>query len=115
MMTHRTTFTTFYVEGPNWKETVEVDSDMFSDDGQRVLEAATQAIEVSSKALKSKFKLGPMVQVKEKGGKERTALVNTYTCLSNAGKHSLAQRLNVKFMDSEGQDLSSDEIGFSWL
>ena len=114
-MTKHLPTTTFYVEGPNWKETVSIDTEIFSDESQSLFEAATIGIEESFRKQGKKFKLGPMVQIKEKNGKQRTALVNSYVCLLNAGKHDLAERLNSNFKESEGQDLSTDDSGFSWL
>lgn len=115
MMTHNSTEITFCVEGPDWKETVSVDTDIFPDESTQLFEAATVAIEKNFKLYGKKFKLGPMVQLKEKAGKKRTALVNAYVCLMNAGKPSLAERLNSRFKESEGQDLSIDDKGYSWL
>lgn len=114
-MAHNSIVTTFYVEGPNWKETVSLDADIFPTEDERILEAATIAIETSSKRSNSKFQLGPMVQVKEKTGQERTALVNAYKCLLNAGKHDLAKRLHTNFQKNEGQDLGLDDKGYSWI
>ena len=115
MMTQRSTTTTFCVEGPGWKETVSIDTDIFPEESMQLFEAATIAIENNFKLYGQKFKLGPMVQIKEKSGKKRTALVNAYMCLNNAGKPALAERLNRKFKEAEGQDLSIDDAGYSWL
>jgi len=107
--------TTFYAEGVDWKETVSVDADIFVSDPDQLFEAATSAIEINIEKYGNKFKLGPMVQIKEKTGKKRTALVNSYICLNNAAKYALADRLCSAFKKAEGQDLSVDDTGFSWV
>ena len=107
----------YTVRGPNWSALVYVDPNTHETERDQLIEAATTGIENQWKTNEENFQLGPIVSVKKmtkSTKKTKTALVNSYLCLSNAGLHSLAEQLRDSYKSETGQDLKLDEAGYSW-
>lgn len=115
MMTQNIT-TLYTVRGPQWSETVTVDESDFSDDRSKYIEVATRGIESQWKSAGKKFKLGPIVEVKQKTKNGSTVIVNSYLCLLNSSiptAQSLAEMLRKNYQEETGQDLKLDESGYT--
>lgn len=116
MMTQESTSITFSIRGPQWVEIVSVDPTDFSDDRSKYIEVATRGIESQWKSAGKKFKLGPIVEVKQKTTNGPTVIVNSYLCLLNSSiptAQSLAEMLRKNYQEETGQDLKLDESGYT--
>lgn len=103
---------TFYVEGVDWTQEIDVDVEIFESPRELYLEAASRGLEEQMKV--QKLNLGPVILVRKKGGKKE-ALVNSFMCLNNISQYELAQELRAAYMKkSDGQDLALDEQGYSF-
>lgn len=103
----------FYVEGPDWAQTVSIDSELLETERDRLIEAATLAVEKQIKETES-LNLGAILLVRRSKTAKKEAMVNSYLCLVNAGHYKLAENLRVDFKKSSGQDLAQDTNGFSY-
>ena len=104
--------TTYYIEGPDWSRTVDIDTEVFDSFRAQLFEAASEAIEKEIEE-SDNFNLGAIVIVKKNKKNEKELLVNAYICLNNVGKHELAENLRKSFKEQTGQDLAVDEVGYS--
>lgn len=118
-MSKQTGTATYYIEGPDWARSVEIDTDVFDTFSAQLFEAASQAIEKEIKE-SDNFNLGAILLVRKgKKATDKELLVNAYICLNNIGKFQLAETLRENFKeqtkkdDQPGQDLADDEIGYS--
>lgn len=108
----QTAFATYYIEGPDWERSVEIDTEVFDTPASQLFEAASQAIE--KEIIESdNFNLGAILIVRKSKKQEKEMLVNAYICLNNVGKYELAENLRKNFKAETGQDLAVDEIGYS--
>ena len=73
------------VTSANWKETIQVDSDVFED---VYIEACTRAIEKMAK--KKKINIGSVMVCWESGDSKNPVTCNSYKMLINAGLHYVA-------------------------
>jgi len=105
--------TTFYIEGPDWINEVEIDTSLFDDDRSQLLEAGTMALEKQLK-ISEDMNLGAIILIRKGRKNAKEAMVNSYICLNNAGQYKIAENLRVTFKDATGQDLSVDAEGFSY-
>ena len=96
----------FNVEGPNWKQDVAVDPEIFDTERLQYLEAGTKAIEMQKEI--GDLDLGPIICVR-KGKSKKEALVNSYLCLINCSEYELAEELRVEYKKQSGQDLAVDD------
>lgn len=103
----------YYVEGPNWETNVSLDAEIHDDERSQLLEAATLAIEKRIKE-EEDLQLGAVLIVKKTKRSQKEALVNAYICLINAGQYKIAENLRTTFKKETGNDLASDEKGFSY-
>lgn len=110
---HKEKLLTFYVEGPDWLHTVEVDPVLFDDERSQLLEAATLAVE-KQLALAETLNLGAIILVRKSKQAKKEAMVNAYLCLVNVGQYKLAESLRDSFKKQSGQDLAADENGYSY-
>lgn len=107
----------YYVEGPNWDTNVVVDGEVFDDERSQLLEAGTLAIEkriLEEKGDEGDLQLSAVLTVKKSKKSTKEALVNSYICLINAGQYKIAENLRDTFKKETGNDLASDEKGFSY-
>lgn len=123
----------FYVEGPDWEQSVSIDPELFENERDQLIEAGTLAIEKQIRATPSKeggtlgaekktltiqdtevFNLGAILLVKKSKTAKKEAMVNAYICLINAGQYKLAEMLRVDFKKASGQDLAQDTNGVSY-
>jgi len=107
---------TFTVRGPQWSEIVVIDESDFPDDRSKYMEIATRGMESQWKSSESKFKLGPVVEVKQKSKNSKSVLVNTYWGLLNSSiplAQSRAETIRENYKTETGQDLQLDTIGFT--
>jgi hypothetical protein len=102
----------YYVEGPDWERTVELDATVFKTRSAQLIEAASRAIETEMKK-RDNFNLGGVVIVKDTRSSNREVLVNAYLCLNNVAQYALARKLREKFKTQTGQDLAADRVGYS--
>lgn len=115
MMTKAST-STFTVRGPQWTETVVIDESDFADDRSKYIEIATRGMESQWKTSESKFRLGPVVEVKQKSRNGKSVLVNTYWGLLNSSiplAQSRAEMIRENYKAETGQDLQLDTVGFT--
>lgn len=115
-MTKESTSITFNVKGPQWTETVMVDVSDFSDDRSKYIEIATRGMESQWKSSEDKFRLGPIVEVKQKTKKSKSVLVNSYWCLLNSSiptAQSMAETMRDRYKTETGQDLKLDTKGYT--
>lgn len=103
----------FYVEGPNWVQTVSIDPELLETERDRLIEAATLGIEKQIKETDA-LDLGAILLVRRGKTSKKEAMVNAYICLINAGHYKLAENLREDFKKSSGQDLAQDKNGFSY-
>lgn len=111
-MSSKTKTITYYVEGPDWEQTVSLDTEIFETEEEQIFEAASRAIE-KEMSTSENFNLGPIIIVKKSKKAQKEILVNSYICLNNVGQQRLAEDLRKNFMKSTGQDLSKDEHGYT--
>lgn len=104
---------TFYVEGPDWAQTVSIDPDVVETERERLIEAGTVGIEKQIKESDA-LNLGAILLVRKSKKSKKEAMVNSYICLVNAGHYKLAENLRSDFKKSSGQDLAQDVDGFSY-
>jgi hypothetical protein len=107
----------YYVEGPNWETNVYVDGEIHDDERSQLLEAGTLAIEkriLEEKKEEGDLQVSAVLTVKKNKKSTKEALVNTYICLVNAGHYKIAENLRETFKKETGNDLASDEKGFSY-
>lgn len=104
---------TFYIEGPDWASEVEVDTELFDDERAQLFEAGTRALE-KRLADNEDLNLGAIILIKKGKKNAKEAMVNTYICLNNAAQYKLAETLRKNFKESTGQDLSLDDVGYSY-
>ena len=100
---------TFNVEGPDWKQDVIVDPEVFDTERLQYIEAGTRAIEMQKED--GDLNLGPIVCVR-KGKSKKEALVTSYICLINSSEYELAEELRSKYKEQSGQDLAIDDQGY---
>jgi len=103
---------TYRVEGPDWNTEVDLDPEIFESETQQLFEAGTQAIE-NMLSTNENLNIGAIILIKRQKS-TREAMVNSYICLNNAGKFSVAERLRETFKKASGQDLALDEDGYSY-
>lgn len=103
----------FYIEGPDWEQSVSLDPELFIEERDRLIEAGTLAIEKQIKEHES-LNLGAILLIKRTKSSKKEAMVNAYICLINAGQYKLAETLRNDFKKSSGQDLAEDKTGFSY-
>lgn len=103
----------YYVEGPNWETNVYVDGEIHDDERSQLLEAGTLAIE-NRISEEENLQLGAVLIVKKSKKSSKEALVNAYICLVNAGQYKIAENLRDTFKKETGNDLATDEKGFSY-
>jgi hypothetical protein len=103
----------FYVEGPDWTQTVSLDPEFLTIERDRLIEAATLGIEKQIKN-SEEMNLGAILLVRRSKTAKKEAMVNSYLCLVNAGHYKLAETLRKDFKKSSGQDLAEDKNGFSY-
>jgi hypothetical protein len=111
-MSSKTNVINYYVEGPDWSQTVEIDTDIFNDKRSQLFEAGSRAIELEMKKTEN-FNLGAILIVKPTKKSQKEALVNAYICLLNVGQYAMAENLRTNFKKSSGQDLGIDQIGYT--
>jgi hypothetical protein len=111
-MSKQTDVITYYIEGPDWERSVEVDTDIFDTQPAQLFEAASRAIEEEIKA-SDKFNLGAILIVRKTKKAQNEALVNAYICLNNISEPELAEDLRKNFKAQSGHDLAIDEIGYT--
>lgn len=109
----KTKIMNFYVEGPDWTQTVSLDPELLETERDRLIEAATLGIEKQIKVAEE-LNLGAIILVRRSKTAKKEAMVNSYLCLVNAGHYKLAENLRKDFKKSSGQDLSEDKNGFSY-
>lgn len=109
----KTKMMNFYVEGPDWTQTVSLDPELLETERDRLIEAATLAIEKQIKE-SEELNLGAILLVRRSKAAKKEAMVNSYLCLVNAGHYKLAENLRLDFKKSSGQDLAEDANGFSY-
>lgn len=112
-MSDKTKMINFYVEGPDWIQTVSVDPELLDTERDQLIEAATLAIEKQIRDTDA-LNLGAILIVKRSKAAKKEALVNAYLCLVNAGQYKLAETLRKDFKKSSGQDLAQDKNGYSY-
>lgn len=105
--------TTYYVEGPDWEHTVSIDHAIFETESEQLFEAATRALEIQIASAKT-FNVGAVILVRKSKTAKKEAMVNGYICLCNMGNYKLAESLRANFNKETGQDLATDEIGYSF-
>ena len=105
--------TTFYVEGPNWDAEVMVDTVIHDDERSQLIEAATLAIEQKIDR-EEDLQLGAVILVKKAKKSSKEAMVNSYICLVNAAQYKMAENLRNNFKKESGNDLATDQNGFSY-
>jgi hypothetical protein len=105
--------TTYYVEGPDWEHTVSIDHEIFESEAEQLFEAATRAMETQLATAKT-FNVGAVILVRKSKTAKKEAMVNAYICLCNMGNYKLAENLRTNFKKETGQDLATDEIGYSF-
>ena len=114
-MTKENASTVFNVKGPQWTEAVTIDLSDFSDDRSRYIEIATRGMELQWKSSQAKFRLGPIVEVKQRTKNGKSILVNAYWCLLNSSipsSQDLAETMRASYKTETGQDLKLDTIGY---
>lgn len=114
-MTKENTSTTFNVKGPKWTETIVVDTSDFSDDRSKYIEIATRGMESQWKSSGDKFRLGPIVEIKQQSANSKSVLVNSYWCLLNSSipaAQSMAETMRENYKMETNQDLKLDVIGY---
>ena len=114
MMTKEST-STFIVRGPQWTETIVIDESDFTDNRSKYIEVATRGMESQWKSSESKFRLGPVVEVKKSTG-SKSVLVNTYWGLLNSSiplAQNRAETIRENYKTETGQDLKLDTTGFT--
>lgn len=111
-MSSKTKTLTFYVEGPDWGQTVQVNPEAFDTEDAQLFEAATRAIEQELKSPDT-FNIGALLIVKKSKRAKTESLVNSYICLNNAAQYELAEDLRKNFKEKTGQDIATDESGIS--
>jgi hypothetical protein len=104
---------TFYIEGPDWANEVEIDTSIFDTEAAQLFEAGTKAIEKQMEK-SDEVNFGAILLVKKGKKTAKEAMVNSYICLNNANQFALAEKLRATFKESTGQDLSVDEKGYSY-
>lgn len=102
----------FHVEGPDWRTTVELDSNIFESEPEQLFEAGTRAVEYVMSE-KEETNIGAILLIK-KNKSVKEAMVNSYICLNNAGQYKLAEELRTNFKKQSGQDLALDQTGYSY-
>lgn len=102
---------TYYIEGPDWSQTVSVDADIFDDESSQIFEAATKAIEKEIKKSDTNFNIGPLLIVKKSKKAKKEKLVSAYICLNNAALYNVAEDLRKNFKAQTGQDIALDDAG----
>lgn len=102
----------YYVEGPNWAQNVELDVDVFDTLPSQLFEAGARAIEQEIKK-SDNFNLGALLIIKKSKKAKSEILVNAYICLVNAAQYKLAEDLRANYKKEHGADLAVDEQGFS--
>jgi hypothetical protein len=105
--------TTFYVEGPDWTTQVDIDTSVFETERDQLIEAGTKAIESRMKD-NDDVNLGACTLVKKGKKTAKEAMVNTYICLNNAARYTVAESLRKNFKDATNNDLGLDEEGYSY-
>jgi hypothetical protein len=105
--------TTFYVEGPDWKLEVDIDTSIFETEREQLIEAGTKAIE-KRMTDSDDVNLGACILVKKGKKNAKEAMVNTYICLNNAARYAVAEDLRKNFKDATNNDLSLDDQGYSY-
>lgn len=111
-MSSKTKTISYYVEGPNWAQTVELDIEIFDTPPSQIFEAGARAIEQEIEK-SDNFNLGAVLIVKKNKKAKAELLVNSYICLINAAQYKLAEELRANYKKESGQDLAKDEQGFS--
>lgn len=111
-MSSKTKTVTYYIEGPDWAHNIELDSEVFDTLPSQLFEAGTRAIE-KQMSKTDKFNIGAVLIAKKGKKAKLEMLVNAYVCLINAAKYDLAEDLRRNFKKETGQDLATDEAGFS--
>jgi len=109
----KTKLTTFFVEGPDWEQTVSVDTELCDGERAQLFEAATRAVEKQMEETDT-LNVGAILLVKKSKAAKKEAMVNAYICLLNASKHTLAENLRENFKKETGQDLAADQNGYSF-
>jgi hypothetical protein len=104
---------TFYIEGPDWANEVEIDTTIFDTEAAQLFEAGTRSIEKQMKDNED-LNLGAILLIKKGRKNAKEAMVNSYVCLNNAHQYALAEKLRQSFKESSGQDLSVDEKGYTY-
>ena len=108
----KTNTISYYVEGPDWEQTVTLDTEIFETEEEQLFEAASRAIEKEI-ANSDNFNLGPIIIVKKSKRSQKESLVNSYICLNNIGQQILAEDLRKNFKNQTGQDLANDQKGYT--
>jgi hypothetical protein len=111
-MSSKTKTITYYVEGPDWSQSVSLDTEIFETEEEQIFEAASRAIEKEITTSEN-FNLGAIIIVKKSKKAQKEILVNSYICLNNVGHQRLAEDLRKNFMKQTGQDLAKDENGYT--
>jgi hypothetical protein len=102
----------YHVEGTDWERAVQIDTTIFDTPSAQLFEAASQAVE--KEIIESEnFNLGAILIVKKNKKTTKEFLVNAYICLNNIAKYDLAESLRKNYKAETGQDLATDEIGYS--
>ena len=114
---------TYYVEGPNWENEVQIDPAQYDgDERMLMLEIATLGIEKqlgdTGEEGEVSFDVGPLLIVREKTKSKKKpvkeAFVNSYICLLNCGQYKIGEALRENYKKASGQDLRLDENGVSF-
>ncbi len=111
-MSSKTKTITYYIEGPDWAHNIELDTEVFDTLPSQLFEAGTRAIE-KQMSITDKFNIGAVIIAKKSKKAKLEMLVNSYICLINAAKYGLAEDLRNNFKKETGQDLATDDAGFS--
>lgn len=111
-MSAKTKKVTYYVEGPDWTQVVQIDPAAFDTPDAQIFEAGTVAIEQELKTPDT-FNVGALLIVKKSKKARTERLVNSYICLNNAAQYSIAEDLRKNFKAQTGQDIAKDDSGIS--
>jgi hypothetical protein len=100
----------YYVEGPDWKIKVQVNTLKHVDVASRLFEAGSSAIK--NQLENCDLNLGAVVLIRPDTPDGEEFIVNSFICLLRAGEDKLAMKLRKKFKASTGLDLAVDDIGY---
>jgi hypothetical protein len=111
-MSSKTKNVTYYVEGPDWVQTVSLDTNAFDTEEVQIIEAGTRAIEQEMEKTDN-FNIGAMLVIRKSKKAKTEKFVNAYLCLNNAAQYSLAEDLRKNYKAQTGNDLAVDDMGMS--